>query len=109
MRFRTEIGTRFVRQCGEKRIESQFIEFEFAKTFLLNSEKPKADSPNCESSKAEFWKIVSRKARITNLILGILKTRKNDEFVILAFEDLIIQGVSKVFLLFLFEKYTKKL
>jgi len=90
-------------------ITGQFMEFEFSKTFLLNSEKPKADSPKCESSEVKFSKIVLWKARITNLILGILKTRKNDEFVILAFEDLIIQGVSKVFLLFLFEKYTKKL
>ena len=36
-----------------------------------------------------------------NSILRILKTRKNDEFVILASEDSIIQGVSKVFLFFL--------
>ena len=63
------------------------MEFEFSKTFLLNSKKPKTDSPNRESSKAKFSKIVSWKARITNSILGILKTRKNNEFLILAFQD----------------------
>ena len=63
------------------------MEFESSKTFLLNSEKPKAGSPNRESSKAEFSKIVSWKARIAISILQTLKTRKNEEFVILAFED----------------------
>jgi len=68
----------------QKKITGQFMEFEFWKTFLLNPEKPNADSPNRESLKAEFSKIVSWKARITNSILWILETRKNDEFVILA-------------------------
>jgi len=83
-----------------KLITGQFMEFEFSKIFLLNSEKPKADLPN-----REFWKIVSWKARNTNSIFLILKMGKNEEFVILAFKDLIIQGVSKVFsFLFFFEK-----
>ena len=64
------------------------MEFEFSKTFLLNSKKPKTDSPNRESSKAEFSKIVSWKARITNSI----KTRKKDEFVILAFHETIFEN-----------------
>ena len=70
------------------------MEFEFSKTFLLNSEKPKADSLYRESSKAEFWRIVLWKARITSLslILRILKTRKNDEFVILAFHEMVFEN-----------------
>ena len=42
-------------------ITGQFMEFEFSKTFLLNSEKPKAASPNRESLKAEFSIIVPGK------------------------------------------------
>ena len=69
-----------------------------------NSRKPfsgipkprKAISPNTETSKANLSKTLSSKARITNSILQILKTRKNYEFVILAFDEMVFDKLAHV-------------
>ena len=88
------------------------MEFELLKTFLLNSKKPKTDSPNRESSKAKFSKIVSWNARITNSILQILNhpppPQKTYEFVILRLSRIRLYRVFQRFFFFFLEKIYKK-